>query len=98
MSTSVFLWSSLVVMTDGIAAQVAWLLHTWDRAETSRQSAPTTAGWSAALPSAFSTWSLPLPRRPRVVRVVTLKTPYLSFFLTQPVVHSGDGGLQPWAP
>jgi hypothetical protein len=98
MSTSVFVWASLVVMTDGIAAQAAWLLHTWDRAETSRQSAPTTVGWSARLPSDFSTWSLPLPRRPRVVRVVMLKTPYLSFLLTLPVVHSGDGGLQPWAP
>jgi hypothetical protein len=27
MSTSVFVYASLVVMTDGIAAQAAWLLH-----------------------------------------------------------------------
>jgi hypothetical protein len=27
-----------------------------------------------------------------------LKTLYLSCLLTVPIVHSGDGGLQPWAP
>jgi hypothetical protein len=79
MSTSVFVWASLVVMTDGIAAQAAWLLRTSDCAETSRQSAPTMVGCSASPRSGVSTWPLPLPRRPRVVRVVMLKTPYPSF-------------------
>jgi hypothetical protein len=81
-------------MTDGIAAQAAWLLHIWHRAETSRQSAPTTVGMSAALPAGFSTWSLLLPRRPRGVPVVMVKTPYLSFLRILPVVQNGDGGAR----
>src|SRR6266508_2465111 len=84
-------------MTDGSAARAASLLRTWDRSETSRQSVPTTVWWDASLRSCFSTWSLPLPRQQRGVRVVRLKTPYLSL-LRLPVVHSGDGSIRPRAP
>src|SRR5687768_2213287 len=35
---------------------------------------------------------------PRVVRVVMLKMPSLSCQRTLPVVHNGDGGLQPRVP